>query len=164
MERFEQKCKQLLVDSRPETGGDETTIDFQLPRQLLGVFGRITIFLLCAVLAVSRHAVSADTINLARDKVDESLRESEGILLRLTEHTEIDLDQIGDESIRTADTLLVLILENALQISCREQDDDISCKARQAHFDLEDTYSRYTTRCVRTIESTVNWHVDIHHR
>lgn len=150
MERFEQKCKQLLIDSRPEAGGDETAIDFQLPAQLLSVFCRITIFLLCAFLAVRQHAVNADTINLARDKVDESLRESEGILLRLTEHTEIDLDQIGDESIRTADTLLVLILENALQISCGEQN-DISCEPQQAHFDLEDTYSRYTTRCVRTI-------------
>src|SRR5947209_7386267 len=152
MERFEQKCKQLLVDSRPEAGGDETMIDIQLPGQLLSVFGRITIFLLCAFLAVSKHAVNADTINLARDKVDESLRESEGILLRLTEHTEIDLDQIGDESIRTADTLLVLILENALQISCGEQN-GTPCNPKLAHFDLEDTYGRYTTRCVRTILS-----------
>jgi hypothetical protein len=102
MERFEQKCKQLLVDSQPEAGGDETTVNFQLPGQLLSVFGRITLFLLCAFLTVGQHAVNADTINVARDKVDESLRESEGILLRLTEHTEIDLDQIGDESIRTA--------------------------------------------------------------
>jgi hypothetical protein len=73
--------------------------------------------------------------------------------LRLTEHTEIDLDQIGDESICTADTLLVLILENALQISCGEQN-DISCKPKQTHFDLEDTYSRYTTHYVGTILST----------
>lgn len=41
MERFEQKCQQLLVDSRPKAGGDETTIDFQL----LNMFGRVTIFL-----------------------------------------------------------------------------------------------------------------------
>ena len=47
MERFEQKCKQLLVDSRPGAGGDETTIEFQLPVQLLSLFGQITIFLLC---------------------------------------------------------------------------------------------------------------------
>jgi len=100
MERFEQKCEQLLVDSRPEAGGDETTIEFQPPVQLMSLFGRVTI-LLCAFLAVSQHAVNADTINLACGKVGESLRESEGILLRLTEHPEID--QIGDESIRTAD-------------------------------------------------------------
>ena len=67
------------------------------------------------------------------DKVGELLRESEGILLRLTEHSEID--QIGDESIRTAD---------ALHISCSEQN-HISCKPKQAHFDLEDMYIRYTT-------------------
>jgi hypothetical protein len=43
MERFEQKCK-LLIDSRPEAGSDETMIEFQLPVQLLSLFG-VTIFL-----------------------------------------------------------------------------------------------------------------------
>jgi hypothetical protein len=86
MGRFERKCKQLLVDSRPEAGGDETTIESQSPKQLLSLFGRITIFLLCAV---SQHAVNANTINLLCGKVGESLREPKGILLHLAEHTEL---------------------------------------------------------------------------
>jgi len=38
-ERLEQKCKQLLVDGWSEAGGDETTIEFQFPVQLLILFG-----------------------------------------------------------------------------------------------------------------------------
>jgi hypothetical protein len=161
MGRFERKCKQLLVDSRPEAGGDETTIEPQSPEQLLSLFGRITIFLLCAFLAVSQHAVNANTISLSCGKVGESLREPKGILLHLAEHTEIG--QIEDESIRTTDTLPVLILENVPRISCREQN-DISCKPKRAHFDLGGTHSRYATRHVRVILSTANWQVDILHR
>jgi hypothetical protein len=66
MERFEQKCQQLLIDSRPEAGGDETTIESQFPEQLLSLFGRITIFFLCAFLAVSQHARYKSICRVAR--------------------------------------------------------------------------------------------------
>jgi hypothetical protein len=149
MENFEQKCRELLVDVRPETSGDETPIKFQSPMQLMSSFRHIVLFLLCTLLDIRKQAVDTDIINTARHKANESLREAEGTLLRLTEHTEIDIDQIGDESIRTADTLLGLLLENALQLSCRERiytNEHIG----KVHCDLEYSYSKYTADCVST--------------
>jgi hypothetical protein len=147
MDNFEQKCRELLIDFGPETSGDETPTMFHSPMQLMSSFRHIVLFLLCNWLHVSEQAVDTETINTARNRANESLREAEGALLRLTEHTEIDIDQIGDESIRTADTLLGLLLENALQLSCRER--IYSTKhAGKVQCDLEYSYSKYTADCV----------------
>jgi hypothetical protein len=149
MENFEQKCSDLLVDVRPETAGDETPIMFQSPMQLMSSFRHIVLFLLCALLDVREQAVDMEIINTARHRANKSLREAEGTLLRLTEHTEIDIDQIGDESIRTTDALLGLLLEKTLQLSCRERI-YTNEHAGKVHCDLEYSYSKCTADCVST--------------
>ena len=57
-----------------------------------------------------------------------------------------ELDQIGYESISTAETLLGLILENAFSISCGGQ--YYESEAPKPVFDVLDIYRRYTSECV----------------
>ena len=148
MENFGQKCKGLSIDLRAGSNNEATPPTYPLPRSLLRSFRHIVVFLLCALLAVNEQSVDENVMSSAKEEVDENLRDSEDALLRMIEHAEANLDQLGDESIRTADTLLGLIVENALQISCREQ--VMTPEGKDSpQFDLEYIYSRYTGERVR---------------
>ena len=111
------------------------------------LFKNIILYLLCALLAVSEPSIGLETATIARDKVNDALDESKSAFLRMTKNVELGFDQIGDESIRTADTLLGLIVENALLISVYSPagKSGYDCKAS---FDIEYIYSRYTSSCV----------------
>lgn len=148
-EIFEQDCRALLHEVRPNTGDDETAVGYQLPQTLLPAFRNLVLYLLGISLAATRFGVELDDISLVKDKINDGLRDAEIAFLRMTEHVEIDDDQvdIGQESIRTADTLFGLLLENAFELSNRETR-GVDQLENKFQFDLRYVYSRYTSRCV----------------
>lgn len=147
-EQIEQKCNQLLLDGRPEPIDGESSPNWRLPSALAPTFRDIVLFLLCIYLAVTDPRVNSMSVHHIRDKVLVDLAESESALLRLSEHAEIELDQIGHESIRTADTILAILVENAMSFSTKEELDKKG-RARLPFFDLVHIYSSYTSNCVR---------------
>lgn len=147
--RFEQKWKSLLIQIRHGANGEGTALSYQVRQSLLPAFRNIVLFLLCALLAVNENAIDLDIFNIARDKLNDGIRESEAAFLRMTELAEMASDQIGDESIRTADTLLGLLLENAFAFSSRKHVDETGAWGKMS-LDIEHIYSTYTSQCVST--------------
>ncbi|ERF75236.1 hypothetical protein EPUS_00028 [Endocarpon pusillum Z07020] len=147
LEQIEQKCNQLLLDGRPEPTNDKSSPNWRLPSALTPTFRDIVLFLLCIYLAVTDHGVDSMSVHHIRDKVLGDLAESESALLRLSEHAEMELDQSGHESIRTADTILEILVENAMSFSTKEELDKKG-RARLPFFDLVHIYSSYTSSCI----------------
>ena len=160
VEKYEHKCKELLMNVQPEESeseGEEAP-KFRLPQSLFASFRDIVLFLLCTLLSVTRIDVDSEAIKVARARIDNGLRESEGAFLRMTEHAATDLDQIGYESISTAETLLGLVLENALSISLDERDFYTEHRdPAKPYFNILNVYNDYTSTCVSP-QSTSPWH------
>jgi hypothetical protein len=135
---------------RNDTNNDETALKYQVTQSLLPAFRNIVLFLLCSLLAVNENTIDFDIFNTARDKLNDGIRESAAAFLRMTDLAEIASDRIGDDSIRTADTLLGLLLENAFSISSCERVDETGAWGKMS-LDIEHIYSTYTSRCVRTL-------------
>jgi hypothetical protein len=148
--RFEHKWRTLLKHIRDDTNRDESALRYQVPQPLLPAFRNIVLFLLCALLAVNENTIDLDMFNTAGDKLKDGIRESAAAFLRMTELAEMVSDQIGDESIRTADTLLGLLLENAFSFSSRKHVDETGAWGKMS-LDIEHIYSTYTSRCVWTL-------------
>jgi hypothetical protein len=148
--RIEHKWTKLLTQIRNDTNNDETALKYQVTQSLLPAFRNIVLFLLCSLLAVNENTIDFDIFNTARDKLNDGIRESAAAFLRMTDLAEIASDRIGDDSIRTADTLLGLLLENAFSISSCERVDETGAWGKMS-LDIEHIYSTYTSRCVRTL-------------
>lgn len=160
--RFEYKWKNLLAQVRANAGTDGSAHKYQAVRPLLPAFRNIVLFLLCALLAVNENSIDLDIFNTAGGKLNDGFRESAAAFLRMTELAEkASEDQIGDESIRTAETLLGLLLENAFLISSREQVDKQGAPKKK-NLDIEHIYSTYTSRCVSTSSIKIGENVTDH--
>lgn len=148
--RFEYKWKNLLAQVRADASTVGLAHKYQAAKSLLPAFRNIVLFLLCTLLAVNENNIDLDIFKTTRGKLNDGIRESAAAFLRMTELAEIaSEDQIGDESIRTADTLLGLLLENAFLISSHERVDKQGA-LRTTNLDIEHIYSAYTSRCVGT--------------
>ena len=146
---MEFKCKELLhMNHQLDTANDPTAkFSFRIPPPLFAAFMDFTLFLLSTQLAVGDYRIDEESVNMIKDKVHQGLHQSQSIFLRMNEHLEMDLDQIGYESIRTADSILGLLLENALSISCRESG-GIAGDDTEMDFDIVEIYSRYTANAI----------------
>lgn len=146
---MEYKCRQLLhMNHQLGAGdGDMNNVSFRVPTPLLAAFRDFVLFLLSTHLAVLEARVNDEAINIVKEKVHLGLHQSQSIFLRMNEHLEMDLDQIGYESISTADSILGLLLENALNISCRESG-GIAGDGTEMDIDIVDIYSRYTSNAI----------------
>ena len=71
---------------RSEDSEGETAQRYKPPLSLFVLFRDIVLFLLCTLLSVTETLVDSDTINFARVRVTDGLRESEGAFLRMAEH------------------------------------------------------------------------------
>lgn len=146
---MEFKCKKLLHMSHQLDATIEQTakVSVRVPPPLFAAFIDFILFLLSTHLAVWEDRVNEESVNMIKDKVHQGLHQSQSILLRMNEHLEMDLDQIGYESIRTADSILGLLLENALNISCRDSG-GIAGDDTEMDFDIVEIYSRYTAKAI----------------
>jgi Mg2+ and Co2+ transporter CorA len=149
VEIMEMKCKHLLhMNHQLDVANDHAArANFHVPPPLLAAFKDFVLFLLSTDLAVWEDRVSEGSINIIKDKVHQGLHQSQSMFLRMNEHLEMDLDQIGYESIRTADSILGLLFENALNISCQESG-EIAGDDTEMDFDIVEIYSRYTANAI----------------
>jgi Mg2+ and Co2+ transporter CorA len=146
---MEFKCKELLHMNQQLDAANEHApeVSYHVPPPLFAAFMDFILFLLSIHLAIWESRVNTESVNFIKDKVHHGLHESHSLFLRMNEHLEMDLDQIGYESIRTADSMLGLLLENALNISCRESG-GIADDQTEMDCDIVDIYSRYTSHAI----------------
>ena len=139
--------RDVLLSVRSSNNTDLEQIEVLLPRRFLFLFRDLLILLLTKTLAWRDHSYDQNTLKLARREFDESLTESATALLRATERLSLPFD-VGFESIRSADTLLGLIVENALNISCSDVEEPTN-EGYDPRFDLEFTYRLYASQCLQ---------------
>ena len=147
IDHIEHEVRDVLLSVRSNNATDLEQIEVLLPRRFLYLFRDLLVLLLSKTLALKDPLYDPNTVKLSRIAVDDSLRESANALLRATERLSLPFD-VGFESIRSADTLLGLIVENALNISCSDVDQPTN-EGYDPHFDLEFTYRLYASECLR---------------
>ena len=131
---------------------DTEQLDLPLPPPFKTLFRDIILLLLSVQMTAQNPDKYSFAVDIARDKVAEDLTDSETALLRTArgfQDNVEDEDHFTNESIKTADTLLGLLLQNAFSLSCSDPqaasepiDDDNS-----PHCDLEHIYRRWTAVC-----------------
>ena len=131
---------------------DTEQLDLPLPPPFKTLFRDIVLFLLSVQMTAQDPDAYSGTVDLVRNKVAEDLTDSETALLRTArgfQDNVEDENHFTNESIKTADTLLGLLLQNALSISCSDpQVDQKSAPADGSpHCDLEHIYRRWTAVC-----------------
>ena len=99
-----------------------------------------------------------------RNAVEEELSECETALLRAARESQShpDQEEYMHESLKTADTLLSLLLQNAFSLSCYDEQAEEEAEEQaveeadgsiSSHCDLEHVYRRWTAVCV----SIMSW-------
>ena len=150
--KVERLCREILESARSDTGADTEQLDLPLPTPFKTLFRDIVLFLLSVQMTAQDPNMNFASVDLVRDKVAEDLSDSETALLRTArgfQDNVEDEDHFRNESIKTADTLLGLLLQNAFSLSCSDP------KAGQKsmhevdlpHCDLEHIYRRWTFVC-----------------
>ncbi|ETN43521.1 uncharacterized protein HMPREF1541_02680 [Cyphellophora europaea CBS 101466] len=146
IEKLELVCSDLLKGIRPDSGDDDGAIRYNMPTPLIQAFESIVLYLLCIWRASRRYGVESSHLTQVQDQFYEHLREAEAAFIRMRVHAEADDDRFaGFESLRTADTLLALLVENVLDISDSSVVED---RPDAPHFDLRHVYSKYTSECI----------------
>ena len=143
-------CREILESARSKTGNQIEQMDLPLPPSFRSLFRDIVLFLLSISLVArdsKNYAVGAEKCCYA---VEIELSECETALQRAArEHTAHLDDEYMHESIKTADTLLGLLLQNAYSLSCSDKGTaDSKAFATTPHCDLEQIYWRWTSVCV----------------
>jgi hypothetical protein len=150
---MEFKCKELLhMNHQLDTTIDQTAkVSVRVPPPLFAAFIDFILFLLSTHLAVWEDRVNEESIKMIKDKVHRGLHQSQSILLRMNEHLEMDLDQIGYESIRTADSILGLQRQLTAQSKKQvlESTKTFVCCAKKSTRSVlfSNTSSRYSRGC-----------------
>ena len=147
---FERTCYEMLASARSDTGNIIEQMDLPLPPSFKTLFRDIVLFLLSISLVARDAKTFASAADKCCDAVKDELSECETALLRTAreqkEHS--DHAEFMHESIRTADTLLGLLLQNAFSIACSDKALTGTRKLDVPFVDLEHTYRRWTSICV----------------
>lgn len=145
MLRLETSVSDLLKDVRPDAGVDENAVTYKVCTPLVHAFANVVLYLLSVWRATIRFGVESEDIQQVLEKAYDSLSQAEVAFARMRAHAEVHHDRFaGTESLKTADTLLALLVENALEISDGDSpDNDASLR-----FDLRYVYSKYTSECI----------------
>ena len=146
-------CRELLVSVRSNTGNRVEQLDFPLPPSFKSLFRDIMVFLLSIPLLAVDPKKYTTAAEQCRKAVDLELSECETALLRAARDAQShgEQDEYMYESLKTADTLLNLLLQNAFSLSCS---DGLAGSIGGPHCDVEDIYRRWTTACVSRKAST----------
>ena len=150
--KIERLCREVLESARSDTGVDTEQLDLPLPPPFKTLFRDIVLFLLSVQMTAQNPVTYSGNVDLLRNKVAEDLTDSETALLRTARSLQDNVEgenHFTNESIKTADTILGLLLQNAFSISCSDSSadqksaiDDVS-----PHCDLEHIYRRWTAVC-----------------
>jgi Mg2+ and Co2+ transporter CorA len=123
---------------------------------LIQAFGCIFIYLVCVLKATQSTRVDGDSIQYAVDLIYRLLGEAETAFIRMRTNTAVDDDYFDDaESISTTETLLAMLIENALSIS----DPEAENQKPAPYFDLRYVYSKYTAEATENATQ----HADARH-
>ncbi|KPI40498.1 uncharacterized protein AB675_7615 [Cyphellophora attinorum] len=144
----EQQCYEILSSARSDTGNYIEQLNFALPPSFVSQFRDIVLLLLSflAVLLPDAPRGSQAAAEHMWKIVESGWTECEVALLRDAR----DFKENGDnreyllESVKSADTMFALLLQNAFSISCSEMHEDDN---ERPHCDLEHIYRRWTTIC-----------------
>jgi hypothetical protein len=144
----EQQCYEILSSARSDTGNYAEQLNFALPPSFVSQFRDIVLLLLSflAVLRPESPKASQAAAEYMWKIVESGWTECEVALLRDAR----DFKEKGDkheyllESVKSADTMFALLLQNAFSISCSEMHEDDN---ERPHCDLEHIYRRWTTIC-----------------
>ena len=161
IQKLQVDVSDLLKSVRPDSGDDETAITYTLCEQLVHAFANIIVYLLCVWRATTRFGVEASNIDEVLELTRKQLSEAEWAFLRMRKRIQTADDAfVGTESLQTADTLLVLLLSNALELS-----DGESKVVNSPRFDLRYIYSKYTSECIERAKrhASVRIYRDVKH-
>ena len=152
LSKIERLCREILVSARSETGEQSEQLELPLPYPFKTLFRDILLFLLTVLMAAKEPERFADATGIIRDKVVEDMTDAETALMRTARRFKDNMeeeDQFLNESIKTADTILGLLLQNAFALSCSDPTTlEHSTNAEDhPHCDLEHIYRRWTAVC-----------------
>ncbi|KPI35268.1 uncharacterized protein AB675_3782 [Cyphellophora attinorum] len=152
MPKLEVHVSDLLKSARPDSGDDETAVGYKLCPPIVYAFANIIIHLLCVWRAVTTFTIEAPSIEEVKSQTYKHLVEADLTFLRLRAHAEAEHDHFAwTESLKTADTLVALLVENALDIADGEPEPASELQGDAAispRFDLRHVYSLYTAECI----------------
>ena len=136
---------EILVSVRSDTGNRVEQMDFPLPPSFKSLFRDVMFFLLSIPLVARDPKNFTTAAEECYKAVEEEWGECETALLRAASQSQSPADQneYKFESLKTADTLLSLLLQNTFSLSCSDKQDGDS-----PHCDLESIYRRWTAVCV----------------
>ena len=142
-------CREILASARSDTGKSVEQIDFPLPPSFKSLFRDIVLFLLGISLVVQDAGTYSSAAEQCRNAVELELGECETALLRAArEHKGQGDEEFLNESIKTADTLLGLLLQNAFNLSCADNSTLDRTDDDSPYCNLEQIYWRWTSVCV----------------
>lgn len=145
MHKLQVEVSDLLKDTRPDVGRDDTAVTYKICRPLVHVFVNIVSYLIRVWQATTQFGFEAEDLGKVVHKAHELLAEAELAFVRMKSHAELYEDRFtGTESIKTAETLLALLIENAMEMS----NGNSTIISGSPRFDLRYVYSKYTYECI----------------
>lgn len=163
MHKIEELVSDLLKSARPDRGDDETAVAYRLCEQIIHAFTNIIIYLFCVWKGVTSYEIDGDKLSDVKYQIYHYLEDAEQVFMQMRGHAETEHDRFtGFESLQTADTLLGLLIENALYIADGEPENDRD-RSSSPRFDLRYVYSRYTADSINEAKrhATVRIHKQV---
>lgn len=145
--KIEHDCWEMLISARSSTGNPVEQLDLSLPVPFVSLFQDIARFLVSILRLIREPSKYEPAVHTMHSRVEESLRESEIALMRAGHDFRevVDGGSFLHESIQNADTLMFLLLQNALALSCHEQNDHDD---KSPCCDIMNIYWRWTVICL----------------
>lgn len=146
----------MLEDVWPEISDDDNSYwENAFPQALEFAFQSIVVCLMSIYHAATRYGLEPPEVDAAKNQIWNFFQDAEVELVQMRVLKGEADRAMTAESIRTAETLLGLLLENALEICNAEPTDSQQDQTLQPpHFDLRHVYSQYTSSCVCSVPMT----------
>ena len=144
-------CHYMLEDVWQETDADSATWEPVCPQQLEFAFQSIIVYLMVIRHATTTYGFEVTDIKNAGVQIVNFFQDAERELMRMRVLRDAPNRPVTAESIRTAETLLGLLLENAFELcntKPKPADRGQSSTIPSPQFDLRHVYSKYTSSCI----------------
>ena len=151
-----ESCRHMLEDVWQETDSDPATCELVFPQQLELAFQSIIVYLLVIRHSTIRYGFEVTDIEAAGNQIVNFFQDADHELMGMRVLKDTQNGPVTAESIRTAETLLGLLLENAFELCNTEPPDQGELATTLSpHFDLRHLYSKYTASCARLSYATI---------
>ena len=118
-----ESCRHMLEDVWQDTDADPTTWEPVFPQQLELAFQSIVVYLLVIRHATTSYGFEVTDIEIAGNQIVNFFQEADYELMGMRVLRDAPNRPVTAESIRTAETLLGLLLENAFELCNTEPTD-----------------------------------------